>query len=71
MTLVDDTGHSYTELADGSNVPNWLGVVRNVAPTQTEQGYVVFDAPTRHYRLRLNDPVDERGCDRCAAQLCP
>jgi hypothetical protein len=60
MTLVDDAGHSYTELADGAGVANWLGVVRKVGPTQTEQGVVIFDAPTKHYRLRLNDPVDER-----------
>ncbi len=59
MTLVDDTGKSYTELADGTGVTNWLGVVRRVGPTQTEQGVVIFDAPTKHYRLRLNDPVDE------------
>jgi hypothetical protein len=60
MTLIDDGGHSYTELADGSGVANWLGVVRKVAPTHTEQGVVVFDAPTKHYRLRLNDPLDEK-----------
>jgi hypothetical protein len=60
MTLVDDEGHSYTELADGNGVPNWLGVVRKVRPTQTEQGVVVFDAPTKHYHLRLNDPLDEK-----------
>jgi hypothetical protein len=60
MTLVDDQGHSIAELADGSNVTNWLGVVRKVGPTQTEQGVVVFDAPTKHYRLRLNDPFDEK-----------
>jgi len=60
MTLVDDAGHNYTELADGAGVANWLGVVRKVAPTQTEQGYVLFDAPTKHYRLRLNDPLDEK-----------
>jgi hypothetical protein len=60
MTLVDDVGHSYTELADGTGVPNWLGVVRKVGPTQTEQGIVLFDAPTNHYRLRLNDTLDEK-----------
>ncbi len=60
MTLVDDAGQSYTELADGTGVTNWLGVVRKVRPTQTEQGVVVFDAPAKHYRLRLNDPLDER-----------
>ena len=59
MTLVDDAGRSYTELADGTGVPNWLGVIRKVRPTQTEQGVVLFDAPTKHYRLRLNDPLDE------------
>jgi len=60
MSLVDDQGQSYTELADGTNVPNWLGVVRKVGTAQTEQGYVVFDAPTKHYRLRLTDPFDEK-----------
>lgn len=59
MTLVDDTGHNYTELADGTGVPNWLGVLRRVGPTQTEQGVVIFDAPTKHYRLRLNDALDD------------
>lgn len=60
MTLVDDAGQSYAELADGRNVPNWLGVVRKVGPAQTEQGVVVFDAPAKHYHLRLNDPFDEK-----------
>jgi hypothetical protein len=60
MTLVDDAGQNYTELADGTNVPKWLGVVRKVGPAQTEEGVVVFDAPARHYRLRLTDPFDEK-----------
>ena len=60
MSLVDDAGKSYPELSDGTGVANWLGVVRKVGPAQTEQGYVVFDAPTSHYRLRLNDPFEEK-----------
>ena len=69
MTLVDDTGKSYTELTDGTGVTNWLGVVRRVGPTQTEQGVVLFDAPTKHYRLRLNDPSGRtRNCHRCTAE---
>jgi hypothetical protein len=60
MTLVDDAGQDYTELADGTNVAQWLGVVRKVGPAQTEQGVVVFDAPAKHYRLRLSDPTDDR-----------
>jgi hypothetical protein len=60
MTLVDDAGQSYTELPDGTNVPKWLGVVRKVGPAQTEEGVVLFDAPPKHYRLRLTDPFDEK-----------
>jgi hypothetical protein len=60
MTLVDDSGQSYPELADGTKVPGWLGVVRKVSAAQTEQGNVVFDAPAKHYRLRLTDELDEK-----------
>jgi hypothetical protein len=55
MTLVDDGGQTYNELADGAGVHNWLGVLRKVAATQTETGMILFDAPARHYRLRLTD----------------
>jgi hypothetical protein len=60
MSLVDDAGQTYTESSNGTGVANWLGVVRKVGPAQTESGYLIFDAPVRHYRLRLNDPLDEK-----------
>lgn len=60
LTLVDDSGKEYPELADGTNVPRWLGIVRNVGSAQTEQGNIVFDAPAAHYRLRLTDENDAR-----------
>lgn len=59
MSLVDDTGKSYPELADGTGVPNWLGVVRKVDPVNTEKGMVAFDAPAQHYKLRLTDDTDD------------
>ncbi len=59
MTLVDDSGQTYPELGDGTNVSRWLGVVRKVGPVQTESGQVVFDAPAKHYRLRLTDETEE------------
>src|SRR6516162_4937113 len=37
LALVNDAGHAYNELPDGSNVPRWLGMVRRVAPGQTEE----------------------------------
>jgi hypothetical protein len=60
LTLVDDSGRQYPELADGTNTPDWLGVVRKVGAAQTEQGTVLFDAPASHYRLRLTDETDAR-----------
>jgi hypothetical protein len=58
LTLVDDAGKEYPEAADGTNVPNWLGLVRKVGGAQTEQGNILFDAPAQHYRLRLSDETD-------------
>lgn len=58
MTLVDDSGKSYPELADGTGVLHWLGVVRRISPAQTERGVVVFDAPAVHYKLKLTDDAD-------------
>lgn len=59
MALVDDSGKVYPELSDGASVPRWLGVVRRVHAGQTEQGYVAFDAPSRHYRLKLSDDTGD------------
>ena len=60
LTLVDDSGKEYNELADGANVPNWLGVIRRAGGAQTEQGNIIFDAPAQHYRLRVTDETDEK-----------
>jgi hypothetical protein len=58
LTLVDDSGQTYTELSDGTGVTNWMGVVRKVKPGDTEIGNIVFDAPSKHYRLRFTDDLD-------------
>lgn len=58
MALVDDSGKTYEELTDGSGVPRWLGVIRHVAPNQSESGNIVFDAPAAHYKLKLTDETD-------------
>ncbi|MGD1070912.1 MAG: DUF4352 domain-containing protein [Bryobacteraceae bacterium] len=59
MTLVDDGGQQFPELADGTGVQHWLGVVRKVGAGLTEQGYVLFDAPTAHYKLKLTDDTND------------
>jgi hypothetical protein len=55
VTLENDGGSTYNELTDGTGFQNFLGVVRHVAPGQTERGSIAFDAPAAHYRLRFAD----------------
>jgi hypothetical protein len=60
LTLVDDNGETYAELPDAGGVPHWLGVLRQAKPAEVAQGNVVFDAPPRHYKLRLTDENDQK-----------
>lgn len=55
ITLVDSNGKEHNELTDGTGVSQWLGVVRHVAPNQTERGIVIFDAPPGHFRMKISD----------------
>ena len=58
LALVNDAGKVYNELPDGSGLTRWMGMVRRVSPGQTEEGYVLFDAPAAHYKLKLTDETD-------------
>lgn len=55
LTIVDDHGKTYEELSNGDGVPQWAGYLRTVAPANSVQGNVLFDAPPGHYKLRLYD----------------
>ena len=55
LALVDDNGKVYNELTDGSGLPDWLGMVRSVRASDQVKGAILFDAPARHYRLRLSE----------------
>lgn len=59
-TVEDDSGKSYSELSNGEGVPQWMGFLRSVKPAESAQGNLVFDAPPRHYKLRLSDETGER-----------
>jgi hypothetical protein len=51
LTL-EGNGKTYTEVSeDMDKVDNWLGLLRNVGRSQTEQGWVIFDAPVGAYKL--------------------
>lgn len=51
--LVDDSGATYQESTDGEGVQDWIGNTRQVSPSETTQGYLLFDVPAKHYKLKL------------------
>ncbi|MDP3000929.1 MAG: DUF4352 domain-containing protein [Bryobacterales bacterium] len=66
VTLEDGRGGSFPEEISGAGVTNWLGLLRKLRPAQTEQGRIVFDAPTGAYRLRVTDDNPELGQEKAA-----
>jgi len=58
-TIVDDDGKTYEELSNGEGVPQWIGLLREARPAEAVQGNVVFDAPPRHYKLRITDEDEQ------------
>ena len=62
FTIEDDNGHSYPELSGEVTryVPQYIGFLRRVRPAEAAQGHAVFDAPPRHYKLRVLDEDGER-----------
>lgn len=55
LSVVDDEGRSYQELSDGQGVSQWIGFLRQLGPSDTAQGNLLFDVPPRHYKLRVSD----------------
>jgi hypothetical protein len=60
MSIEDDSGNAYPALSNGEAVPQWLGSLRKVAPAEAASGNVAFDAPPRHYRLKVSDESGEK-----------
>jgi len=60
LTITDDKGQKYQELTDGEGVPQWLGYIRKLKPSETLMGNIIFDAAPQHYRLEVADVSQER-----------
>jgi hypothetical protein len=60
FTLEDDNGNTYPELSSGAGVPQYIGYLRTVKGTDTVAGNALFDAPPRHYKMRISDENSER-----------
>src|SRR5258706_15122819 len=58
LSVEGANGQLYRESENGEGVGNWLGILRSLAPAQTAQGNVLFDAPLGSYRLRLPDGAE-------------
>jgi hypothetical protein len=60
FTIQDDSGATYTELSEGTGVPQWIGFLRSVKPAESVQGNALFDCPPRRYKLKIMDEDGER-----------
>jgi hypothetical protein len=58
FSLQDENGKIYQESENGDGVDNWFGLLRTIAPAQTQQGKLAFDVPLGAYRLRVTDGGD-------------
>jgi hypothetical protein len=59
FSIEDDKGNSFEEVDKGDGVPQWIGFIRQAKPAESVDGNIVFDAPPRHYKLRLTDENGE------------
>ena len=60
FTLEDDSGMTYPELSTGEGVPQYIGYLRSVKPAESAQGNALFDAPPRHYKMKITDETGDR-----------
>ena len=55
FSIEDDSGNTYPELSSGEGVPQYIGYLRSVKPAESVQGNALFDAPPRHYKMKIAD----------------
>ena len=58
LSVENSRGEHFPESENGQGVDNWLGVLRELKPAETEEGWIVFDVPQNSYRLQLVDTGD-------------
>lgn len=58
LSVENSRGDHFPESENGQGVDNWLGVLREVKPAETEEGWIVFDVPQNTYRLQIVDHGD-------------
>jgi hypothetical protein len=56
--LIDDQGSEISESQDADFLPGWLGIIRRIGPTQTEEGRILFDVSPKLYKLEVTDGAE-------------
>ena len=63
LHLKDDKGGDFIEYSELEGVNGWMGVIRKLQASATDQGIIVFDVPLTGYKLVVSDgenPDEER-----------
>ena len=60
FVLQDDSGNTYPELSSGDGVPQYIGYLRTLKGTDSVAGNALFDAPPRHYKMKIADETGEK-----------
>ena len=60
FSIEDDSGNTYPEMSEAEGVPQYIGYLRNVKPGEPVTGNALFDAPPRHYKMKIQDETGEK-----------
>lgn len=58
LRLLDAAGNEIGEVSEIEGNPRWLGMIRRLQPSMTEEGNIYFDVPVGAYRLEVVDNSD-------------
>jgi hypothetical protein len=70
LRVVDKEGKDTSELAEGTGVEEWWGLIRPLSPGQSVNRRIVFDVPPGDYDLSVSDGGDP-GRERSALIRIP
>lgn len=51
LRIKNAQGGEFQELQNGEGVDGWFGFLRTLSPTETQEGWILFDAPPNSYKL--------------------
>ena len=58
LQIVDSQGVEHPEVQDGKGISGWMGLLRKIQGTQTEDGYIAFAVLMGPMRLKVTDAGD-------------